>query len=116
MQNVALEISLDWLLVGDGVNLKPHLTKQAPGKIALLPVMTREHRERRLAAVIISSLPSADPAAVRRVLRYCLDTQKFRTASARSNVVPLRAKSGSRQSAQPAEMQSLAASDPLGAA
>ncbi len=42
----AYDISLDWLIGGDGRWLKVHMTKQARGKIAILPTCEPERRRR----------------------------------------------------------------------
>lgn len=46
-------VSLDWLIAGDAGQIKPHLSEEAPGKIAILPVMGSDSR-RRLAASHLS--------------------------------------------------------------
>lgn len=43
-------VSLDWLMAGDAGDIKPHLSEEAVGKIAILPVMGSEAR-RRLATL-----------------------------------------------------------------
>lgn len=40
-------VSLDWILEGDTRNVPRELSHTAPGKVAILPVVTREQRERR---------------------------------------------------------------------
>jgi transcriptional regulator with XRE-family HTH domain len=35
------DVSLDWLMVGDGSNVRRHLAQHAKGKIAILPSATR---------------------------------------------------------------------------
>lgn len=39
-------VSPEWLLTGDGHDLKPHLTHQARGKLAILPICGAEGRRR----------------------------------------------------------------------
>ncbi len=36
-------VSPEWLLTGDGHDLKPHLTRQARGKLAILPARSVGH-------------------------------------------------------------------------
>jgi len=40
-------VSLDWLLSGDGVDLGQHLTRRAAGKLAILPVANDAGRRRQ---------------------------------------------------------------------
>jgi transcriptional regulator with XRE-family HTH domain len=50
------KVSTDWLLCGDGRNLKPHLTRKA-AKVAILPIVQPSTR-RRLERISKEGLPS----------------------------------------------------------
>jgi transcriptional regulator with XRE-family HTH domain len=44
-------VSLDWLICGSAFTLNKNLTSRAPGKVAILPVITvKQRREREAAA------------------------------------------------------------------